>query len=446
MWPVVTRVCRRSGDFATPGTLTRVDETTHLPRVGMVGGGQLARMTHQAAIALGQSLAVFAAAPTDSAALVAQDVTVGMPDDLLALRAFAARCDVVTFDHEQVPSENIAALVAAGVNVFPPPEALIFAQDKAQMRQRLAALGLPVPAFVLCHGADVQAAAAAFAQRHGGWPLVVKTARGGYDGHGVWMADSAQDLPDFPPELPLVIESRAPLMRELAAVVARSPFGQAAAWPVVETVQRDGICVEVIAPAPDLSAQMAATASDMALRIADQLGVVGVLAVELFQVPISEVAPDGLLINELAMRPHNSGHWSIDGAVTSQFEQHLRAVLDYPLGSTQLRSPVVVMTNVLGAIAPGEAIGMDERVHHLAARFPEIKIHLYGKSFRVGRKLGHVTICGENLKPLRERAQLAAHYLASGSWLDGYQVHGDDERQVVLRADGFTGSHERTCH
>jgi 5-(carboxyamino)imidazole ribonucleotide synthase len=216
------------------------------------------------------------------------------------------------------------------------------------------------------------------------------------------------------------------MKRELAALVARSPFGQAAVWPVVQTVQEDGICVEVVAPAPGLDDDTASAASRVALRIAADLGVIGVLAVELFEVEPSPSAPDGLIVNELAMRPHNSGHWTMDGSVTSQFEQHLRAVLDYPLGRTDPVAPFTVMGNVLGGAAAGDAaMGMDERVHHLAARFPDVKVHLYGKAFRPGRKLGHVNVIGSDLGELRRRAGLAAGWLGDGVWKDGYDVHGD---------------------
>lgn len=411
----------------------------------MVGGGQLARMTHQAAIPLGQSLAVLAESPDDAAALVCRDVHIGGPADPAALRAFAEHCDVLTFDHEHVPGGLLRELQAAGVAVYPPPEALIFAQDKARMRRRLAEMGAPIPPFRICASDELHSAVPDFAEEVG-WPVVAKTASGGYDGHGVWMVHDPAGIPPIPAGVTMVLERHAPLIRELAAVVARSPFGQAAAWPVVETVQRGGICVEVIAPAQGLDPARAAAASRLALQIASDLGVVGVLAVELFEVPVSDRAPDGFTVNELAMRPHNSGHWSQDGAVTSQFEQHLRAVLDYPLGSTLLTAPVTVMANVLGGAldSPGAGIGMDERVHHLAARFPDVKVHLYGKSFRPGRKLGHVNVCGDDPTALQHRARLAAEWLGSGVWTDGYSSHGGEHgsayRQVVLRADGVTGT------
>jgi 5-(carboxyamino)imidazole ribonucleotide synthase len=398
-----------------------------MPRVGMVGGGQLARMTHQSAIALGQSLRVLSLTPDESAALVTPDVEIGSHLDLDALSTFASGCDVVTFDHEHVPTEHIRALVAAGHAVYPGADALQYAQDKALMRVRLRELGLPVPEFrVVESPVALPAAVAEFGAAHG-WPVVLKTSRGGYDGRGVWVLDDVSTVPALAAELTgvVVLEPFVRMKRELAAVVARSPFGQAAAWPVVETVQQDGICVQVIAPAPGLDPNVAAVASEMALRIAGELGVVGVLAVEQFQTEPGPGAPDGLLINELAMRPHNSGHWSMDGSVTSQFEQHLRAVLDYPLGRTDALAPYTVMGNVLGGPEhdAGSGIRMDERVHHLAARFPQVKIHLYGKEFRPGRKLGHVNVLGSDLADLRRIASLSAAWLGNGRWDDGYEIH-----------------------
>jgi 5-(carboxyamino)imidazole ribonucleotide synthase len=387
-----------------------------LPVVGMIGAGQLARMTHQAAIALGQSLRVLAANPADPAALVCADVWAGRPTDLPALQAFARGCAAVTFDHEQVPPENLHALVAAGVAVHPSPAALRHAQDKLVMRERLAGLGLAVPDYAPVHApADVERFAAAH-----GWPLVLKAVRGGYDGRGVWMLTG----PD--PELvarllaagtPLMVERAVSMRRELAALVARSPFGQAAAWPVVETVQADGQCVQVLAPAPGLDPGVAVQAQEMALRIATKLEVTGLLAVELF-----EADDGGLLVNELAMRPHNSGHWTIEGSRTSQFEQHLRAVLDYPLGTTELMAPAVVMANVLGA-AEAPVMGLDERVHHVFARFPDVRVHLYGKAERPARKVGHVTALGTDAAEVRRRAALAAHWLSTAEWADGWSTH-----------------------
>ncbi|MFX0594226.1 5-(carboxyamino)imidazole ribonucleotide synthase [Melissospora conviva] len=383
-----------------------MDSRTGLPVVGMVGGGQLARMTHQAAIALGQSLRVLAQTPADGAALVAADVRYGEHTDLDALRAFAEGCDVVTFDHEHVPQEHIRTLAAEGVTLHPPADALRYAQDKRLMRERLTELGAPVPRWAPVESAGDLAVFGAEV----GWPVVLKAARGGYDGRGVWIVDAEAAGP-LAEELlaagtPLIVEEKVALRRELAVQVARSPFGQVAAYPVVETVQRDGICVEVLAPAPDLNADRAVAAQQLAIDLATSLGVVGLLAVELFE------TADGLVVNELAMRPHNSGHWTIEGARTSQFEQHLRAVLDYPMGDTSLTAPVVVMANVLGG--PEGGISIDERLHHLFAAEPGAKVHLYGKQVRPGRKIGHVTVLGDDLDDVRARAARAARWLQEG--------------------------------
>ncbi|RZU33048.1 5-(carboxyamino)imidazole ribonucleotide synthase [Blastococcus saxobsidens] len=381
---------------------------TGLPVVAMVGGGQLARMTHQAAVALGQSLRVLSAGPAESAALVAGDVRIGEHDDLDALRDLAEGATVLTFDHEHVPTQHLEVLAAAGTRVAPPPAALVHAQDKLVLRRALAAAGEPQPAW-----AEVGSAAdvAAFAGDHG-WPVVLKTPRGGYDGKGVFVVGDAEEAGALLARHGVLLaEQRVAMVRELSAQVARSPFGQVAVWPVVETVQRDGVCAEVYAPAPGLSDELATAAQELAVRIADRLGVVGMLAVELFQ------TEDGVLVNELAMRPHNSGHWTIEGARTSQFEQHLRAVLDYPLGATAMTAPVVVMANVLGGAAAAEdwsGPALDERVHHFMAHWPDVKLHWYGKGQRPGRKLGHVTALGEDLEEVRARAVAAARYLADG--------------------------------
>ncbi len=374
----------------------------------MVGGGQLARMTHQAAIALGQSLKVLSAGPDESAALVAHDVELGSHTNLDDLRHFADHVDVLTFDHEHVPGEFIAALEQSGVEVHPGADALQYAQDKLKMRRRITDWG----------GAEqprwAPVATVDDVLGFGEFPLVLKAATGGYDGKGVWVpvdAEQSRHIVDALSEAgtPILVEELVPLKRELAVLVARSKFGQVSAWPVVQTVQQDGICVEVLAPAPGLDERAATTVTAMGIALAEELGVTGVMAIELF-----ETTDGAFLVNELAMRPHNSGHWSMDGAVTGQFEQHLRAVLDYPLGDTSLRAPYTVMANVLGGEAGGP--GIDERVHHLMARWPQIKIHLYGKEVRPGRKIGHVNISGDDLPRLREVAQAAAAYLQKGTF------------------------------
>jgi 5-(carboxyamino)imidazole ribonucleotide synthase len=372
------------------------------PVVGMVGGGQLARMTQEAAIALGIQLRVLAEGPAVSAAQAVADAPVGDYRDPGTVRRFAAETDVLTFDHEHVPTELLRALEAEGVKVRPGPDALVHAQDKAVMRERLDTIDAPAPAHqVVASKADIED----FAKRVGGFPIILKTTRGGYDGKGVWVCESADDpVVDeaFAAEVPILAEEKVDFVRELSAIVARSPHGQAVAYPIVESVQRDGICVEVTAPAPDLDPDKAAHAQQTALKIAGELGVVGILAVEMFE------ARDGrLLVNELAMRPHNTGHWSIEGAVTSQFENHLRAVLDLPLGSPAARAPYTVMVNVLG----GDVEDMHLGLLHCMARDPGLKVHFYGKSVKPGRKVGHVTAYGDDLAEVRERARHAAAYL-----------------------------------
>ncbi|GGO18273.1 N5-carboxyaminoimidazole ribonucleotide synthase [Microbispora rosea subsp. aerata] len=364
------------------------------PVVGMVGAGQLARMTQQAAIALGIDLRVLADTSDDSAAKVIVDTQVGDYRDLADLRKFAKGCDAITFDHEHVPTEHIRALAAEGHAVHPGADALVHAQDKAVMRERLTAIGAPCPAWARV--ADV-AEVEAFAGEHG-WPVVLKAVRGGYDGRGVWVCSSRDEAREaLATGADMLAEAFVPFEREVAVLVARSPHGQGVSYPVVETVQKDGICVEVIAPAPNLGEEEAAEAQRIALTIARDLGVTGLLAVEMF------VTKSGFVVNELAMRPHNSGHWTIEGARTSQFEQHLRAVLNLPLGSPSLTAPVVVMANLLGGPDPD----VYSRYEHVMANDPGVKIHFYGKDVRPGRKIGHVTALGTDLDEVRARAHHA---------------------------------------
>ncbi|MFT3663098.1 MAG: 5-(carboxyamino)imidazole ribonucleotide synthase [Gordonia sp. (in: high G+C Gram-positive bacteria)] len=399
-----------------------------LPTVTMIGGGQLARMTHQAAIALGQCLRVLAGSESEPAAAVSADVVLGSHDDLDDLLRAAEGAVALTFDHEGVPLEHLRALEERGVAVRPPSAALQFAQDKMRMRVRLGELGLPIPDFADLSGerAAARDALIAFGEAHD-WQVVLKAVTGGYDGRGVWLiSGSAEEaLTVFDARYDdsvLMAEQKVAMKRELSALIARSPHGQGAAWPVVETVQRKGQCAVVLAPAPGLDAETAQRAQQMALGLADELGVVGNMAMELFETVDGE-----LLVNELAMRPHNSGHWTMDGAVTSQFEQHLRAVLDYPLGETAARSDAVVMANVLGAETAPE-MSVDERLHHLMARMPEAKVHLYGKSERPDRKVGHVNVVGrpgQSFDDVRERAERAAHWMSHGVWTDGWDPHAD---------------------
>jgi 5-(carboxyamino)imidazole ribonucleotide synthase len=367
------------------------------PVVGVVGGGQLARMMAQPAIGLGITLRVLARDADDSAAQVVPQTDVGAEDDLDALRRFAKGCDVLTFDHEHVPTAYLRTLQAEGVVVRPDPDALEHAQDKLVMRRRLTALGVPCPRWAEVHdAADLERFGAEV-----GWPVVLKTPRGGYDGKGVRLVDDAEAAADWlARDGSLLAEEAVAFTRELAVLVARSPHGQAAVWPVVETVQVDGVCREVVAPAP-VEEGHALAAQQAALRIAEGLGVTGVMAVEMFD------TADGVLVNELAMRPHNSGHWTIEGSRTSQFEQHLRAVLDLPLGDTTMTARHVAMSNVLG----GEIEEMYSGYLHCLAHDPGVRIHMYGKTVRPGRKVGHVTTVGEDAEDVRERARHAAAFL-----------------------------------
>ncbi len=370
-------------------------------KVGVIGGGQLARMMVPPAVALGIEIRVLAETEGSSAAIAA--TAVGDYRDLDTVLAFAEGVDVVTFDHEHVPEPVLRALIERGVPVHPGPDALRYAQDKLLMRARLTELGLPAPAWAAVHDT---AELADFLAANGGRG-VLKTPRGGYDGKGVRVISSAAEGEDWFAALAedgrggaLLVEELVEFRRELAALVARRPSGASVAWPTVETIQRAGVCAEVLAPAPELSDEADAEARRIAARVADGLGVTGVLAVELF-----EHVDGRILVNELAMRPHNSGHWSIDGAVTSQFEQHLRAVLDLPLGDSSPTAPWSVMANVLGGPA-GEAF--TDRYAEAMAAHPDVKLHGYDKTSRPGRKVGHVTAVGASLDEVRSRARAAA--------------------------------------
>lgn len=373
------------------------------PTLAVIGGGQLARMMAQPAIALGVPLRLLAEAEGVSAAQVVVDHRVGDYRDLDTLREVTEGCAVVTFDHEHVPTGHLRALEAAGVACRPGPAALVHAQDKAVMRRRLTELGVPCPRHrVVADPADV----AAFAAEGDGFPVVLKTTRGGYDGKGVWVVRTEPDAAAAfaaaaEAGVEILAEELVDFRRELSALVARSPSGQAAAYPVVATTQQDGICHEVIAPAPDLAPELAEQAQGIALRLAGELDVTGILAVELF-----ETRDGRVLVNELAMRPHNTGHWSQDGAVTSQFENHLRAVLDLPLGDPRPRERWTVMVNILGGDRP--VASLYAGYPHAFARDPRLRVHLYGKDVRPGRKVGHVNAYGEDLEEVLERARHAA--------------------------------------
>ena len=360
------------------------------PTVGVIGAGQLARMSIAPATALGVDLLLLAADSKDSGAQVTNHV-VGDYTDLETVRNFSKRCDLITFEHELIPLSIIKTLEAEGVVVRPSSEAFIYSQDKAAMRQKLRAF--PAPNFQVVTDADSIK----------DFPVIAKAISGGYDGRGVWKIKTQTELAELLKNVgKLLIEELIDFDYEIAVMVARSPHGQATTWAPTQTIQKDGICVMTISPAPLLSVALSERAQRLALDIASEVGVVGVMAVEMF------VKDEKLFVNELAMRPHNSGHWTIEGSHTSQFEQHLRAVLDLPLGDPAMTAPVAVMGNVLG----GEKVDMYRPYLHLMARTPGLKFHHYKKDVRPGRKIGHVTLIGEDLVELTHEVQHALDYMS----------------------------------
>lgn len=406
------------------------DRMAHVtfPRVGVIGGGQLARMLAPAAEALGVRFSVLAETADAPATQVINEVSVGDYTDFATLKAFAETVDVVTFDHEHVPPEHLQALAEAGHAIRPGPQALIFAQDKILMRRRMDELGLPNPAWAeITSRADVEA----FAQRVG-FPFILKTPRGGYDGKGVRVIDTLDEALTWLDEVgQLLAEEKVDFTRELAVMVGRSPMGQTAVWPVVETWQQNGVCKEAIAPAPSLTAEKSREITEAILKVAGALEVTGVMAMELFE------TADGFLINEFAMRPHNTGHWTQDGAVTSQFEQHLRAVLDLPLGSPAAREDISVMVNILGA----DHEDLYQPYLHVMAHDPAIKVHLYGKSVRPGRKVGHVNAYGQDADLVLARARHAADFIAGVDVDPHPQMPAPANLDAMPAADDPTGAH-----
>lgn len=359
------------------------------PVVGIIGAGQLARMTVAPAIALGVTLKLFAQDKNDSAAQICDHV-VGDFRSLEEVSAFARDCDVVTFEHELVPLSVIKGLEAEGVRVYPPSSAFVYSQDKAQMRKVLN--DLPSPQWqLITDETEVYS-----------FPVIAKAISGGYDGRGVWKISSTDMLAEIIAINPqLLIEELVDFDSEIAVMVARSPHGQASTWAPTQTIQENGICTRTVTPAARVSPEVCEKASALALTIAERVGLVGVMAVEMF------VKGDQLFINELAMRPHNSGHWTIEGSVTSQFEQHLRAILDLPLGDPSMTASYAVMGNILG----GDKSDMYRPYLHLMARNPELKVHQYMKEVRPGRKIGHVNAVGEDLLHLEELIVHARGYM-----------------------------------
>jgi 5-(carboxyamino)imidazole ribonucleotide synthase len=359
------------------------------PVVGIIGAGQLARMTVAPAIALGVTLKLFAQDKSDSAAQICDHV-VGDFRNLKEVLKFARECDVITFEHELVPLSVIKGLEAEGIRVYPPSSAFIYSQNKAEMRKILS--DLPSPQWKLI--ADEEEITS--------FPVIAKAISGGYDGRGVWKISDRDLLKDIIAINPqLLIEELVEFDSEIAVMVARSPHGQASTWAPTQTIQENGICTRTVTPAT-VSSEVSEKASALALAIAERVGLVGVMAVEMF------VKGDQLFINELAMRPHNSGHWTIEGSVTSQFEQHLRAILDLPLGDPSMTASFAVMGNILG----GDKSDMYRPYLHLMARNPELKVHQYMKEVRPGRKIGHVNAVGEDLLHLEELIVHARDYMS----------------------------------
>lgn len=388
-----------------------------MPVIAVIGDGQLARMMQTAAIELGQSLRLLAGARDASAAQVCADVVVGDYTKYEDLLKAVEGSTAVTFDHEHVPNEHLTALIDAGYNVQPQPSALINAQDKLVMRERLTELGAPLPRFTAIESAQD---AYEFWTLTGG-QVCLKARRGGYDGKGVWFPKDESELTALVSDLtrrgvPLMAEEKVALVRELSVLVARTPSGEVASWPLTESVQRNGVCAEAVAPAPNMNPELKKRAEELGEKIATELGVTGVLAVELFAFT-NDSGEEDIAVNELAMRPHNTGHWTQDGSVTSQFEQHLRAVMDEPLGDTAALAPVTVMANVLGADTDPE-MPMGQRATEVSRRFPRAKIHLYGKGHRPGRKIGHVNLTGDDVEATRRDARLAADFLVNATWSD----------------------------
>lgn len=362
-------------------------------------------MTALAAAGMDIPVAVLTEDPAAPAIAAGARHVAGAEGSLEGLRRLAAVSDVITFDHEGVPPAVLRELERDGVTLRPHPDAKLMAQDKVAQREVLRArLGLPVPAHrVVASRDEVQAFGA-----EAGWPVVLKLGWGGYDGRGVWFVDEAagaDEALDAAKKIgaSVLAEKHVELDYELAVLVARSEDGRRVVYPPVHTIQRDGMCREMAVPAPTPT-PLRQEAEDLAVQIAEGIDAVGITAVELF------VHRGGLLVNELALRPHNSGHWSLGGAVTSQFENHLRAVLGLPLGETRTVAPAVACANVIGS-AGGE--DPRERLAHALA-VPGALVQLYGKRPRPGRKLGHVTAVGDDVEEVRARARRAAAMLEGG--------------------------------
>lgn len=367
------------------------------PTVAILGGGQLARMMCAAATRLGVRTRVYQAAETGPCAF-ARDVVTGAWDDADALRAFLAPADVVTLDYEAVDLTTVRSVLPDGVEIRPGPQTMEWVADKIFQRDRAREAGLPVGPTAACRTLDELRAAG----ERLGYPLMLKRPRNSYDGYGNRTAKSPNDLAEAHAMLgggEVLAEGWVPFELELATMVARRPGGEAVVYPVVATYQKDHKCEAVEVPAA-VSPEIMARARDLALRAAEAYGCVGVVGVEMFLLSDGEV-----WLNEIAPRPHNTGHYTLDACATSQFENHLRAVLDMPLGDTSLLAPAAAMVNVIGnRTGPTENRGLDRALAVTGA-----SVHLYGKDdVRPGRKMGHVTALGPDVATARARATKAA--------------------------------------
>ncbi len=360
-----------------------------MTRVGILGGGQLAQMLTQAAISLGLETVIFERFADSPAGRITRHEIVGPWDDEAAMRAFARLCDVVTLENEFVDAGVLRQLEQIGLPVYPTALTLAAIQDKLIQKRRLESVGLPVPPYQPASAPeDVLEAAQQY-----GWPLLLKARREGYDGYGNATLQSPEEILPAWERLTgagraLLIEAFVPFTHELAVMVVRGRSGECRAYPVVETVQRNHICHIVRAPAA-VTPEVAGRATELAEQAVQAVDGVGIFGVELF------LHEDGsVLLNELAPRPHNSGHYTIEACVTSQFENHLRAVLGWPLGPVDMRAPAAVMVNLLGQRqGPARPAGVSQ-----ALLEPGAHLHLYHKrDVRPGRKMGHITALGDSV-------------------------------------------------
>ena len=378
------------------------------PRLGIVGGGQLARMTAMTALQLGCDVVVLERNPFSPAATLATHSLVGDWNTAEALLELAGQVDIVSLENEFVDAGHLRVLEERGHTVWPTARTIGLVQDKFIQKQTLEAAGLPVPKMRAVNDLNEFAEAV----MDFGLPLLLKARRNAYDGKGNATIRTTADLESAWERLggnngnALFVEEFCDFTNELAVIITRSRNGETATYPVVETVQRNHVCHLVRAPAP-VPCEIATRAAEVARRAVEAVGAVGSFGVEMFLTRGGEV-----IVNELAPRVHNSGHYTIEACVCSQFENHVRAVLGLPLGSTRMIAPAAVMVNLLGTVhAPGRPLGLDR-----ALAVPGAHVHLYGKAMSgAGRKMGHVTALGETLADAEQAATRCAAEIHFGS-------------------------------